>query len=250
MLEAFVTRRGGTDGLSPNNAVIHVTAPAGSTISFSKGGVTAKVLGPEKSHVNANDATLADWYYSVSSNNYGTWTVTASLDGSTTNESVVIDSNEQYDVHLKYDMYFIENGIIKGFSYSVSSGITITQNYESSRAVRIYHAKPSSASWYYIVFTPGHDFFAHPYNTLHIDYQIVSSGYNGAHAQNLAGVGSSALNDNYAASVALSNQNSSVSRNTRQVDVSNIASTQFFKYRGCADSTLIMDVRLFNVWLS
>ena len=96
------TGGGGGGGLSPNSAVIHVTAPVGSTISFAKGGVVAKVFGPDKSHVNSADASLADWYYSVSQNNYGTWTVTATLGTDTASDTVTIDSNEQYDLMLSF----------------------------------------------------------------------------------------------------------------------------------------------------
>ena len=98
-------------GLSPDSAVIHVTAPVGSTISFSKGGVVAKVLGPEKSHVNAEDNTLADWYYSVSSSNYGAWSITATLSSYTASKTITIDNVRQYDVVLRYNIYIIEQGV-------------------------------------------------------------------------------------------------------------------------------------------
>lgn len=103
------TNTGGGGGLSPNAAVIHVTAPVGSTISFSKGGVVAKILGPEKSHVNAADSTLADWFYAVSPNNYGTWTVEANVDNKSTARTVIVSANEQYDVGLFW-LYLYDNG--------------------------------------------------------------------------------------------------------------------------------------------
>lgn len=102
MSDAFLVRRGGSGGLSPNSAVIHVTAPAGSTISFAKGGVVAKVLGPDKSHVKASDNSLAEWYYAISPINYGEWTVTASLSGDTASDTVTISTNKQYDLELSY----------------------------------------------------------------------------------------------------------------------------------------------------
>lgn len=93
---------GGGGGLSPRSAVIHVTAPVGSTISFSKGGVVVKVIGPEKSHVNADNPTFADWYYAVSSSIYGTFTVSATdTAGITESKSVVVSANEQYDIVIK-----------------------------------------------------------------------------------------------------------------------------------------------------
>lgn len=92
-------------------AVIHVTAPVGSTISFSKGDIVAKVLGPEKSHVNAEDNTLADWYYAVAPSNYGTWTITATRGLDTASKTVTVDSNKQYDLELPYSLWLVKDGI-------------------------------------------------------------------------------------------------------------------------------------------
>ena len=105
-------------GLTPGSAVIHVTAPAGSTISFAKGGVTVKELDASKSHVNATDSSLADWYYSVSSSNYGTWTVTASSSGRTAFKNITVDANRQYDLKLisKYEWSCYSKFIGSGLS--------------------------------------------------------------------------------------------------------------------------------------
>lgn len=104
------TGGGGGGGLSPNSAVIHVTAPVGSTISFAKGGVVAKVLGPDKSHVSSSDVSLAEWYYSVSSSNYGSWRVTATLDTDEAYSDIVVNSNKQYDVEITYHFYLYNKG--------------------------------------------------------------------------------------------------------------------------------------------
>ena len=135
MSECIITRRGGSGGLSLNGAVIHVTAPVGSTISFSKGGVVAKVLPPEKSHVNADDNTLADWYYAVSSSNYGTWTVSAVFETESASDTVTIDSNEQYDVSIYYTWYLYHQGntrdsITGGWSATATaSGLSFGTSY-------------------------------------------------------------------------------------------------------------------------
>ena len=108
---------GGAGGLSSNAAVIHVNAAAGSTITFSKSGVTVKVLGPEKSHVNADDNTLADWYYAVSSGNYGEWTVTATLSGDSASETVTVNATKHYDVELSFDVKIYSPGQLSGFKF-------------------------------------------------------------------------------------------------------------------------------------
>lgn len=102
---------GSGGGISPNEAVIHVTAPIGSTIAFEKGGVTVKVLDASKSHVNAADSTMADWYFSVSSNNYGVWTVTAANSSSNQSKDVEITSNKKYNVFVNVRKYLIRDGV-------------------------------------------------------------------------------------------------------------------------------------------
>lgn len=120
-------------GLSPNSAVIHVTAPVGSTISFSKGGVIVKTLGPEKSHVNAENNTLAEWYYAVSSSNYGSWTIAVSLNGSVVATSTVaISENKDYQVYLAdLVLYDATNGYHASYEHDflkTPSGCTATDS--------------------------------------------------------------------------------------------------------------------------
>lgn len=110
----------GSGGLSVNNAVLHINAPAGSTITLSKGGLTVKVLEASKGHTNI-DGVTADWYYSVSPSNYGEWTASAAKDGETATETVTVNSNKQYDVPLNYNLYIIKNGVEQ-------TGFTITYN--------------------------------------------------------------------------------------------------------------------------
>lgn len=132
MSEAFIVRRGGSGGLSANGAVLRITAPTGSTITLTKGGVTVAALAAAKGHTNASDATFADWYYSVKSSNYGSWTVTASKDNNTVSTNVTIDSVKQYDVFLTYDIYLIRDGTIDSnvnVSFGATSGKKSGNNY-------------------------------------------------------------------------------------------------------------------------
>ena len=112
MSDALIVRRGGSGGLSTNSAVIHVSGDAGSTITFAKGGVIVKTLGPEKQHLNAGDNTRADWYFSVSPANYGTWTVAETRGSDIASASVTVDSNKQHDVRLEYSLYIIRDGTV------------------------------------------------------------------------------------------------------------------------------------------
>ena len=103
----FVT--GGGGGLSPNNAVIHVNILVGSTVTFAKGGVTVKVLDSSKGHANS-DGETADYYYSVSSSNFGAWTVTATLNDLSATQTITVDAVKQYDLVLTYLLYLYKYG--------------------------------------------------------------------------------------------------------------------------------------------
>lgn len=127
MSDAYITRRGGSGGLSPNNAVLHINAPLGSTITLAKGGVTVKVLGADKGHTNAENDTLADWYYSVSPSNYGEWTVTAAKDGESASKAVAVNSNKQYDVAIA------QKTIIDVNTMTLEELLAITRNVNTSR---------------------------------------------------------------------------------------------------------------------
>lgn len=100
MSDAYLVRRGGAGVLSPNSAVIHVTAPAGSTISFEKGGVVAKVLGPGKQHINISDSSFAEWYYAVAPHHFGSWTVTGTNSEGSISQTITVNDVKQYDVTL------------------------------------------------------------------------------------------------------------------------------------------------------
>lgn len=108
MLEAFVTRRGGTGGgMSLSKPLIHVNAPLGSTVEFSFGGIVVKSIPAAKAFANI-DGETADYYLSV--RDTGTWTVTATLGTDTKSDTVTIDSNKQYDVDLYYTWYLYHQG--------------------------------------------------------------------------------------------------------------------------------------------
>lgn len=258
MSDALIVRRGG-GGLSPNNAVIHVNAPAGSTISFSIGGVVAKVLGPGKSHVNAEDNTLADWYYSVSPANYGTWTVTATRGGSTVSKTVSVSAANQYDLELLYGLYFIKDGIIQdAFSVTVPSGnnpLVVTSNYDGLGYTRYY--RPYNSSYYGAVVTcysPGNE-FPNSYSKLCVDYEIISCYVYVASDRPSCGFGKANTANSasdWFANQELAQSTGAVSRATLELDVSDlVASDAYLRIRvGNGNSGgRSADVHFYNVWL-
>ena len=106
----------GGGGLSTSSAVLHINAPAGSTITLSNGGVTVKVLEASKGHTNS-DGVTADWYYSVSSGSYGEWTVTAAKNDDEVSKTVTINSADQYDVELTYFVYIVRDGVLDSANF-------------------------------------------------------------------------------------------------------------------------------------
>ena len=108
MSRGFIIGAGG-EGLSVHAAVLHVTAPVGSTVSIAKGGVTVKSLGPERGHAKVRGVN-ADYYFSIAPANYGEWTVTAALGGESASEVVTISANQQVDVAIWYKLWLYHDG--------------------------------------------------------------------------------------------------------------------------------------------
>lgn len=104
------TNAGAGGGLSLKEALLHVNAPLGSIINFKKNNIIIKTLEPGKAIPNI-DGKTADYYFSVSAQNYGTWTVTSTFDGDTETEDVQVAASQQYDVVITYAYYIIKNGV-------------------------------------------------------------------------------------------------------------------------------------------
>lgn len=116
---------GGSGGLSLENALIHVNAPLGSNVEFAKGGAAVETMLSSQAFPNA-DGETADYYYSISSTNYGTWTVTASFLGATLSNTVSVSAAEQYDVILADYYYIFRPGAHLPFTVSAQSNTQIT----------------------------------------------------------------------------------------------------------------------------
>lgn len=100
---------GGGAGFSSNSALLHIVAYVGSTVSIFKNNILIKSISPEKSHPNNND-NYSNYYYSISSANYGDYTITATLGEQTASQTITINSNEQYTINLFFVLYLIKNG--------------------------------------------------------------------------------------------------------------------------------------------
>ena len=105
----FVVGGSGGGGFSTKDAIIHVNAPLGSTVTFSKDNIAVKIIEPSKAITNS-DGETADYYYSVKSSNYGSWTLTATAGNDTATETVTVNAIKQYDVILSFSLYLFKDG--------------------------------------------------------------------------------------------------------------------------------------------
>lgn len=101
---------GGGGGLKNTDAVLIVSAPTGSTVTATKGGVT---LTPTIWVQNA-DNTLDTAIFSIKASTFDSnpWTVTATLGTSSASNTVVINSAEEYELELAYERVLFYDGTV------------------------------------------------------------------------------------------------------------------------------------------
>lgn len=119
-------------GLKDTDAVLVVTVPTGSTVTAAKGGVT---LTPTM-WVTAADPTLDCAIFSIKSSLFDAvspWTVTATLGTDTASDTVIIDSNKQYDLELSYTYYLYNSG---NECVAITGGWTVASK-SSSAAIAV-----------------------------------------------------------------------------------------------------------------
>lgn len=106
---------GGGGSLKDTDALLRVMAPAGSVVTLTKGGLT-KV---DHGHENANDHTVYDYYFIIHQSQFDSvnaWTVTATLNGSTASGTIIIDSADEYDILLAYELHLYTAGDQSGWT--------------------------------------------------------------------------------------------------------------------------------------
>ena len=92
---------GGSGGLKSTDAILRVIAPAGSTVTISKGTVSKS----DQGHENASDTSLYDYYFIIHASQFDSvnpWTVTGTLGSDTAIKTIIIDSADEYDVLMEY----------------------------------------------------------------------------------------------------------------------------------------------------
>jgi len=120
---------GGGSGPSASDAILTVTVPTGSTATATKGGVT---LTPTM-WTAAADATLECALFVIAPAQFDSvnpWTVTISDGTNTASDTILIDSNKQYDLTLDYNYWLVRHGkLIETFTASTYAVLTQDELY-------------------------------------------------------------------------------------------------------------------------
>lgn len=125
---------GGGGKLKDTDAVLAVTVPTGSSVTMTKGAVT---LTPTIWTTNAdNTLDVAIFPVPASTFDSNAWTVTATLNGDTASDTIVINSAEEYEMALAYNLYLFHNGAygipldyVRSYqSATYSASMTISNN--------------------------------------------------------------------------------------------------------------------------
>lgn len=148
------TNTGGGGSIKGTDAILRVIAPAGSTVTITKGGVSKSDLG----HENADDNTLYDYYFVIHQSQFDSvnpWTVTATDGVDTATDTIIINAADEYDVELSYKFYLYKSGneytsVTGGFEYlAILSGsyseVSPVKNASSIRLAPSGSNKQSSA---------------------------------------------------------------------------------------------------------
>ena len=101
---------GSGGGLKATDAILRVIAPAGSTVTISKGAVSKSDAG----HENHDDSSLFDYYFIIRASQFDSvtpWTVTATLGTQSISDTVIIDSADVYSLVLAYTLWLVRDGV-------------------------------------------------------------------------------------------------------------------------------------------
>lgn len=224
---------GGGGGLQSTDAILRVIAPAGSTVTISKGGVSKSDAG----HENAADNTLYDYYFIIHASQFDSvnpWTVTATLGTKTKSSTIIIDSANEYDVVITYSLAIYKDGVIN-VPLGNNTGYTDSGTYLQLTKV---------ASWR--LFTTNTIDLSN-YSTLEVDASNSSTGTNRWDA--FGAKSTSAWNEwNHSSVIAITRKVGSYSQQTITVDLSSITSSGYVGAWGYNDGSSAT-IRIYRIEL-
>lgn len=225
----------GGGGPTTSDAVLTVTAPAGSTVTATKGSV---ILTPTM-WVKADDNTFEYALFVISSNLFdavNAWTVSATKDGKNVSKTVTIDSAEEYDVLLDYTLYLFKEGSGLNSDYSyVTSDTESSSDRVTTVTLDTFTIKRANGTYAYLTFTPAIDMSK--YGQMCIEAATTSVGQWGGYFEGLVAsppTSNPSTNDYYLTYKQLSNN---AARALYTLDISNYSDLYYVSVR-CAKGTL------------
>ena len=209
---------GGGGGLSATDALLRVQAPAGSTVTITKGTTTKTDLG----HENALDTTVYDYYFIIHQSQFDSvnpWTVTATLGTQTASDTVVIDAADEYDVTLVYRLWIYQSGVgqVQTLGYA-RSGSNVTWN-DNNERIQI---TASGSSGNTLAFGTENTVDVTNYNKLVIEilFQVSTDGKMGLY--------STKYNTNWGTPIAGKTSGLAVGENV--IDISSVSGSYYIGY--------------------
>lgn len=242
---------GGGGGLKATDALLRVQAPAGSTVTISKGTTTKTDLG----HENADDNTVYDYYFIIHQSQFDSvnpWTVTATLSGDTASDTIIIDTADEYDLILNYILYVVKDGTLQ-------SGITFTAKNGSAEQQTGFYRYMSSGNTGSVAYASIPNFSKYSSITFEL-YDSSGQCYNLASNVPSFGVSTnvptvdagSGTVSGYTAYKKMSiGENSYITKATYTLDISSAASTaQYLAMGVCGTASFSGSLRIKNFYLS
>lgn len=245
---------GGSGGLKATDAILRVIAPAQSTVTITKSGVSKSDAG----HENAIDPTLYDYYFIIHASQFDSvnpWTVTATLGSESSSDTIVIGSADEYDVELSYALYLVHDGIVNSAYTATKGGYTSatisygegyvaveTGDVSSSYSLLYFSPKILLSDYSYLVFDGCARGYAEA-NKFYQSYGVVNTVSSSGAAQSTFS----------SSGVLLSgNASSYTARSMQYIDISAVSSTSYvgFQTAGSSYYHISGGIRCYNFYLS
>lgn len=250
----------GGGGIQATDAILRVIAPAGSTVTISKGGISKSDAG----HENADDNTLYDYYFVIHQSQFDSinhWTVTATLGTQSISESVIIDAPNEYGVVLSYTLNLVINGVMQDGNFvpmalksSSDSSSTAGTPSVSSGSNYIQIAMSSSSGFQTGIAYLPNKYDLSKYSKVRFTGTAMNSFDSSAGYLNLSfdawtAFGSYQTDNRLIQSQVFTSQHSSYSSIDKTVDISSLSNAAYIGFNFGKSSSQATGIRIVNMWL-
>lgn len=240
-------------GLSNTDAILIVTVPTGSTVTATKGGVTLT----STIWVQNADNTLDTAIFTIPSSTFDSnaWTVTATLGGESSSDTIVINSAKEYSLELLYDLYLVKDGVVNS-NYTATKGGYTSATISYGEGYVAIETGEVSGSYSLLYFTP--QILLSEYDYLVFDgcargYAEANKFYQSYGVVNTVSSSGGTQSTFSSSGVLLSgNASSYTARSMQYIDISAVSSTSYvgFQTAGSSYYHIAGGIRCYNFYLS